>query len=288
LFAQPGAATGRWGFLAALRSSMARDELFAGVCCLGCVNGLVGRVIQSIDLHGWKAALLAGFDISAIVWCACGAGLLFVLREKPEPIRSADLFVTAGALALIMLPTAAISWAAVTGVTVYILAFTDAPPSRRRGGVILLATTVPMLWSRLVFHFLATPILNIDAAFVGWVLGTNHIGNMVRFADGSGDMMISPACSSLANISHGFLCWVVISQLVGRRWASRDLLWCAAILGAMIAVNVARISLEGLSTEHYKAIHNSWQGNTVVNLLGLGVAVGISLCGVRRELFSHA
>lgn len=267
---------------------MARDELFAGLGFLGCVNGIAGRIVQSIDLHGWTAALLGGFDVSAIVWCACGAGLLFVLREKPQPLHAADLLVAAGALFLIVLPAAAMSWAAVTGLSLYLLLFTNAPRARRRGGVILLAATVPMLWSRLAFHFLANPILKIDAAFVGWVLGTDRVGNMVRFADGSDYMMITPACSSLANISHGFLCWVLISQVAGRRWSSRDLLWCAAILATMIAVNTARISLEGLGMEYYRVIHNQWEGITAVNLLGLGLAVAISLYGVRRELFSRA
>ena len=36
---------------------------------------------------------------------------------------------------------------------------------------------------------------------VTWLLGTERIGNMVRFADNSGYMVITPACASFANIS---------------------------------------------------------------------------------------
>jgi hypothetical protein len=266
---------------------MARDELFAGLCFLGCINGLGGHVIHSINRLGWTAAMMDSFDTSAIAWWACGIGLLFLMREKHDAIRPADLAVAAGSLILIMLPTPGMSWLAVTGLSLYMLLFTNPPPWRYRGAAILLATTVPMLWSRLAFHFFANPILKLDASLVGWVLGTDRAGNMVRFADGSGYMMIMPGCSSLANISFAFLCWVGISQVAGRRWKPRDLFWCGGVSAAMIAANVIRLSLMGLSAGYYTAIHNPW-GENIVNLIVLSLAVGISLLGLRHEVFSRA
>jgi hypothetical protein len=56
---------------------------------------------------------------------------------------------------------------------------------------------------------------------------------------------------------------------------------------SVIAVNVTRISLMGLSGSHYDAIHDTW-GDTVANVIICGLMVGISLVGVRRELFSRA
>ena len=47
------------------------------------------------------------------------------------------------------------SWVAVTGLSLYILLFANDGPERRRGALILLALTVPMLWSRLFFQFFA-------------------------------------------------------------------------------------------------------------------------------------
>ena len=266
---------------------MARDELFAGLCFLACINGLGGRVIQSINRLGWTAALLDSFDTSAISWCACGIGLFFLLREKHDAIRAADVAVAAVSLILIMLPTAGMSWLALTGLSLYILLFTNPHPSRTRGAVILLAVTVPMLWSPLAFHFFGTPILKFDASLVGGVLGTDRVGNMVRFADASGYMTIWPACSSIVNVSYALVIWVVIAQMAGRRWSSLDLLWCAAVCAAMVIVNVIRLSLMGLSVGYYSAIHNPW-GDSIVNLVSLSLAVGISLIGVRHALFSGA
>jgi len=267
---------------------MARDELFAGLCFLGCINGLGARVIQSIKQLGWITALAESFDTSAIVWWACGAGLVFILREKQEAILPTDLVVATGALVLIMLPTGGgMSWLAVTVLCLYMLRFTKAPPSRRRGALILLAATVPMLWVGLVFHFFTNPILEVDASMVAWALGTDRLGNTVGFADASGYMTIWAPCSSLINAPYALLIWVVLGQVAGRRWSIRSLLWCSAICAATIAANVIRLSLMGLSVGYYTAIHSPW-GDTVVNLILLSLAAGISLVGTRNELFSRA
>jgi hypothetical protein len=66
--------------------------------------------------------------------------------------------------------------------------------------MILLALTVPMLWSPLLFRCFSETILEVDASLVGRMLGTTQAGNMVRFADGSGELVIFPACSSIANL----------------------------------------------------------------------------------------
>ena len=41
------------GLVAALRHSMSRNEFFAGLYILGCANGLLGRLIQSLNFDGW-------------------------------------------------------------------------------------------------------------------------------------------------------------------------------------------------------------------------------------------
>ena len=77
--------------------NLARNELFAGLSILACANGLGSRVIQAINRAGWTDAALGTFEISAIVFTACAAGV--------DKIRSADLVVAAELLLLIILPT---------------------------------------------------------------------------------------------------------------------------------------------------------------------------------------
>jgi hypothetical protein len=197
-----------------------------------------------------------------------------------------DLVVVLGFLGLIILPIYALSWVAVTGLSLYILFFANDGAERRRGAVILLALAVPMLWSRLVFQFFARPLLELDATMASWLLGTERIGNLVRFADSSGYMVITPACASWANITYAFLCWVAVTQWANHRWRSIDLLWSFLACISVVAVNVTRIALTGVSRGHFEAIHNQW-GEMVLSTVFITLIIGFSLIGSRRELFSR-
>ena len=59
--------------------NLARNELFAGLSILACANGLGSRVIQAINRAGWTDAALGTFEISAIVFTACAAGVWLIL-----------------------------------------------------------------------------------------------------------------------------------------------------------------------------------------------------------------
>ena len=142
------------GLVAALRHSMSRNEFFAGLYILGLANGLLGRALLTVNVDGWLGALV-GLDINVIVLFACFAGIstLLLCKDKDE-IRSADLAVAVVFLGLVILPIFALSWVAVTGLSLYILLFASGSSDRRRGAIILLALTVPMLWSRLAVSIL--------------------------------------------------------------------------------------------------------------------------------------
>ena len=260
------------GSVLRITKELPRGEFFAGLLALGCVSGLASRIIQSVNRLGWADALFNTFEISAIVLISCAAGVSLVLRDRTIGVRSSEFAMGAGFVLLVILPIGPLSWLAVT--------------SSRRGAFILLASTVPMLWSRLLFQFFANLILQIDASLVGWILGTHRTGDIVEFADGSGVLVILPACSSLANVSLAFLCWVTVSQLVSHKKSAYDLLWCLLACISVIAVNVTRISVQGLSQWHYATFHSPW-GDAVGNTIILGLLVGLSVLGVRRELFQR-
>jgi hypothetical protein len=292
--------TASYGILAALQRSMSRGELFAGLYVLGFANGLAEGIVQSARAGDWSGGFL---NISVIVWFAAFAGIALMLRDRADDIQFPDLAVAAVFLMLVLLPVSPASWAAMTGLSLYVLLF---PPrrrassatrrqiltegggaDRRRGALILLALTVPMLWSKLLFHFFARPILDTDALMVSSVLGTDRVGNMVRFADNSGYMVVFPDCSSLKNVSYAILCWVAITQFAGHKWSPKDLLFGLAACAAVTAVNVSRIGLMGLGHAYYLAIHNP-RGDMVANTTILCLTIGICVLGVRRELFPRA
>jgi exosortase/archaeosortase family protein len=274
------------GMFSAAWEAIPRHDFFAILFIAGCANGLLGRLIQGFQFSDWEGAL-AGADINVIILLACFAGISLVSTKTPERVQRLDLVVALVFLVLVALPIFPLSWMAVTGLSLYILLFANNNPARVRGALILLAMTAPMLWSRLLFQIFAKPILDIDASLVSLLLGTQRTGNMVGFLDGSGYMIVLPACSSLANMSLALLCWVTITQWVGHRWVARDVLWAGLACASVIAVNVTRISLMGFSYHHYEMIHSSW-GDMITNTIMLALMVGVTVLGARREIFARA
>jgi hypothetical protein len=274
------------GLVAALRNSIPRNEFFAGLYILGLANGLVGRLSSTSNFDDWTG-VVQSLDLNVIVLFACFAGVSAFFCDNREQIRTTDLAVAAVFLMFTALPISGLSWLAVTGLSLYILLFANGNAARRRGAVILLALTVPMLWSQMLFRVFAKLILDIDAFLVASMMGTDRIGNMVGFADGSGHMVILPACSSLTNMSLAFLCWVSITQWAEHRWSAVDVLWSLLVCMSVIAVNITRISLMGLSYWHYEVFHSEL-GNAVANFIMLCLMIGFSVLGARRELFSRA
>jgi exosortase/archaeosortase family protein len=272
--------------MSAVCEAIPRNEFFAVLYILGCANGLLGRMILSFQFSDWEGAL-SGADINAIMLLACFAGISLVSAKSPEHLHPRDLGVGVIFLMLVSLPIFPLSWVAVTLLSLYILVFANTNPERVRGALILLAMTAPMLWSRLLFQIFAKPILDIDAALVALLLGTDRTGNMVGFLDGSGYMIVMPACSSLANMSLALLCWVAITQWVGHRWTAKDVIWAGLACASVIAVNVTRISLMGLNHRYYEAIHSSW-GDMITNSIMLALMVAVTVLGARRDIFASA
>lgn len=268
-----------------IANDLRRGEYFGGLFILGCAGGFSSRIVHTIGEIGWVDALFRTFGISVIVLASCIAGISLILRDHTRGVRPSEIAVGVGFIILVILPIGPVSWIAVTGLSFFIILSTDVSTSRR-GAIILLATTVPMLWSRMVFQFFANFILAADALLVSWLLGTHRTGNLVEFADRSGQLVIFPACSSLANVSLAFLCWVTLSQLVSHRKSASDLLWCLLACAAVIAVNVIRMTTLGLSDWHYATFHNEW-GDATANVIILVLIVGISAVGVRRELVTR-
>ncbi len=272
------------GWVVTLRKAVSRNEFFAGLYIVGCVSGFAGRMIQEAAPSGiWSGTIL---HISTIPLLAAVAGITLLLRGKDdEEIQAADLAVAAVFLFFAVFSIGALNWVAVTGLSLYVLIFTKAESARRNGAVVLLALTAAMLGSRVLFAVLAHPILQIDASLVAWLIGTARNGTLVGFADGSGQLVILPACSSLANLSLGFLCWVSVTQLMKERLSAEDYLWCALSLLSVIAINVTRISVMGWSHHYYHLVHGYW-GDLYSNMLMIGLLIAFAMISVRRELFS--
>ena len=265
--------------------TLSRNAFFAGLFILGCASGLTSNVLDSLEQRGWVGAFLNTFNVSIIVWISCYVGVWLILQSIDEDVTLLDKIVGGTFVLLTILPVGQMSWIAIAALSIYFMRNSEDITSRQ-GAVILLATTVPMVWSQLIFRFLANTILNFDATLVSWILGAQKSGNIVDFADKSGRLVILPACSSLSHVSVAVLCWVTISRLVDHKRSLLDIFWCLSACASVVVVNVTRMGIMGLSKQNYDAVH-SFSGEALANLMIFGLATCFCLLGVRRELLSR-
>ena len=80
-----------------------------GFDLIGCVNGLVGRMIDTFNLEGWTGAVM-GIDINVIGFFACFAGIVGAARGRRTKIRPVDLVVGLVFLVLAEPPSFPVSW----------------------------------------------------------------------------------------------------------------------------------------------------------------------------------
>jgi hypothetical protein len=253
---------------------------FAGMAAIGFLNGSAHRALKALT-EDPAGAIRGTFGISVIVWTALVAAVVFLWGGPDRDLARRDVVVAALALLLFLAPAAPLSWVGLTLVAVY-LARTSAPGSRhRRGAIILFAVTVPMFWSRLAFSVIGDYLLRLDAALVALVTGAQRAGNAIAFADGWGYYWIAPACSSVANVSLAFLTYVLASEFPDRpgRIPTR---YCLLAIGAVVAINIARMSVTGVSRAHYELMHGP-AGTLLAGWLTLAAMVGICLFGASRK-----
>jgi hypothetical protein len=261
--------------------SIGREQLLVLLAALCFVNGMVPRVLASAtgDLGIW-GALANTFGVSGIVWIAVwlGAEMAWSSPQSPIVIRREVWAVVPVAIATLV-PLAELSWFAYSAVSAYALWISPSGSKARRGFVILLAVSVPMLWSRMLFRVFADTILQGDAVLVSLLVHTKRAGNAIAFADGSGYLWVASPCSSLANVSLAILCWMATMQLFARRLTLRDITWCAAACAGVVMINVIRLSLLASFPQYWELIHGD-VGSSVVAWLILIVTVVICVKGV--------
>jgi hypothetical protein len=271
-------------FVSSIGLAVSRGEFFAGLFILGFFNGIFDRAMAAIWEQSFFGAVSNGFGLSIFVWAAGWVAVSFLRRSFPEPPTRCDLVVGSAVVAAAFVPSSPASWIALTGLGFYLLRRSEAGSMGYRAALVVVAVTVPMLWSRVLFSLFSDLILQADAVLVSWVVGTERSGNTIQFADGWGYLFVAPGCSSLTNVSLAILGWVLFTQCLARRVRREDLGWCLAACAAVVLINVSRMGLIGLFREHYELIHGP-VGAGIAGFLTLAAIIGINMIGARRELF---
>lgn len=261
---------------------LSRGMLFAGISGVGFLNAISEKAYLAYVQNGLTLAALNTFDISAIIW----VGMFVVLRDlssarRERAISRRDWLVAACALLMILVPIPALSSCALALIGGYI-ALTEPAGTRGRSlGGLLLAVTIPLLWARAIFAALSDTLLAVDANLVAGVVGTQATANIVPYPDGSGAMFFGPGCSSFTNISLAILCTAIFAHIFRLKRSAEIWLWAAVSSLAVLAINVARISLIGFFPDQYDLIHGS-VGSFVFGWITIASLLLIGLHGVGR------
>ena len=147
-------------------------------------------------------------------------------------------------------------------------------------GLILLAITFPMFWSKLIFSLFSDLLLQADALLVSLVLGLPRAGNVITLSDGISHLWIAAPCSSLANVSLAVLGWTLFLHTHHGRGAP-GLRWGLLCCGLIVVLNVGRISLIGLYPGHYDLIHGA-VGASLASWLMVAAVFGTLTYGARH------
>jgi len=261
---------------------LSRGGAFAAAGVLAALNAHVDHILMDLTWQSPVDALLNLGGVSAVMWAA----MLVAWKiggESDRPLREPlDHAVLAIVILLSFVP---ISYAAQAGLLLcacYLLVTArrqDDP--ERRSAIVLLSLTGPLIWGRLLLRVFERPILALDAYLTGAAIGSKVDGNIVRFADGSGVMVIGDPCSSVHNISIAIVLWTTAAMLFKIRIDRQYMMVGIAMAASMFALNVVRLSMIGLFPSHFEFLHVG-EGATLFAWSGLIVASLIAGFGVVR------
>ena len=256
-----------------IKTDFSRAGVFAYAGVLAALNAQASQIIDTLRYSSAFAGLAGLAGISAIIWIAMFATLKLGLEADRRPLSRADLLVVVAIVFLSLLPISIAGKGALVFCAAYVFATSRPREQDRKVGLLLLALTGPLVWGRLILNLFATPILSLDARITGSLIGTVSEGNTVRFADGTGRVLIETPCSSVHNMSLAILLWVTAAVLFDLRLDRRYVAVGLAMAGFMFALNIARLAAIALFPSHYHDLH----AGTAAGLFGWAGLLGVAL-----------
>lgn len=260
-----------------------RERRFAFAFLLLVLNALTTFAAAAVVLRGWTTAVLALFDISAIVWLAVAAALA-ILWQAPDgnPGKRGDGPILAFAVLAALVPVPTASSAALTLIAAWLWLTSPSGSPLRRASAIAFSLTATLLWGRIMLSWGSGLFLTADARFVALIAGTRNSGNAVFFPDGT-NFLIAEGCSSLHGVSLALVLWVTVVQYFRIRVDRRAwLTLAAAVLGAVL-VNGLRLATIARNPREFDYWHTG-DGGAMFGWLALIVIVAVVYRGTSRAL----
>ena len=235
-----------------------RASLFAFALIVTTVNGLTIKISSAIMESGLLGAALGLFGVSAIVWLALAA-IYKIASDNDHQIRQAafDLPVVILMMIAAFLPVGMEASLALFGGSLYLFSTSAQGSCERRLSIVGLALTGYILWGPVFLNFLGPELVEIDAALVSTFSGLPRDANMVDFVGADHmNMVISPGCSSVYNVSLAIILFAAATQLFNLKITSRLVIFCALAIFATVAVNIFRLIVIANYPDHFESLHH--------------------------------
>jgi hypothetical protein len=261
-----------------------RAAAIGALFLVGIVNGIAGNVIMSLLAKGFAGALVDTFDVSLVVIAAAVVAMTLVARTPDRPVDILDWVAGAIYLLGLCVPHSAASMAALTFLATYGGLRQRRSAEAVAAASLLIGIAVCQTWGPVVLHLFAGPLLALDATFVAWLLGTvqgggvERIGNLVETSKGQ-PLAIMIGCSSISNMSFALLCWMTVVRASRPEWQWRDLTIALGVVIAVIALNILRMAMMGLSRDAYLLLHGP-VGANVFNIVILLTSLSAGWCAL--------
>lgn len=269
-----------------LNLSFRRGAAFAAAGVLAALNAQADQVVAAVRAASLSATVGAFAAISAVIWLAMYAAMKIGFEDSPSKLNRKDLLALGTIAFLACVPVLYAAKAGLLLCGLYLFITSARGDAGRRVSLLLLALTGPLIWGRLLLHIFSGPILAIDAAVVGSLIGTPAQGNIIHAVEGQ-RFFIAEGCSSLHNMSLAIVLWTTAAVLFHVRIDRRFMLVGLGMIIWMFVVNVGRIALIGLSPEHYYFFHEGTGAALFgwASLLGAGALAfyGVLHADIRRR-----
>ncbi|MHA6332474.1 archaeosortase/exosortase family protein [Qipengyuania sp. CAU 1752] len=204
----------------------------------------------------WSEMTFSLFGINAIVWLALATILVLATRAKNDDrLRPVDwLFLTGAAIAC-LLPIGAPAAVVLLGIAVWLLWDSPRKDAVWGMGLIALAVTGRVFWSKVGLALFGGLITSAEAYVIPALTGVPTSGNVFSANDGTMNFVVIGGCSSLANLSLVAILAVAVTQLFDLRFGRE--MWIAVALGAIatIAINAVRLGSYAYRPDLYDYLH---------------------------------
>jgi hypothetical protein len=243
-----------------------------------CLNGLIVRIQEAWQLHGFEEPLLgvSPFEIVAIVLGA----VLLAQSEPASKERWPWLELTLAAL--LLLPSSSVTWFAIAAYATWRAVW--AKGQQRTGFVLFLAVAACSIWSSVLLKWVADAAASLEAHIVWamlapWRPDIEVTGNVVGVPTGH-NLVILIACTSASSLPKALLGTFALTKLAGGSDYRRLAAAMGLVAAAHVVFNLLRLSLMAWSGELHHLIHGP-TGANVVDAVQTLIVVALAMRAAR-------